>query len=165
MTDQITIRWHRAGERCIQWTVTDQYGDENIYHCNGYAAFHGPASGAHYLARQVSGWASSPWHAEDREVSKRLRREYRARSVRKGGVVQMTYVVICTPNLYGQEARPYLARDERGRGQIFDSRAEAKAFVVDCQSDPVILGHNEAGPPALRIATLAGLPRYLHNQL
>jgi hypothetical protein len=86
--DAIAIRWHRAGPRCIEWTISGpDYASpavENTYHCDGYATFYGSASGLGLCNRQAMGWANSVWAERDADVSRMLRRTYpEATSVRR----------------------------------------------------------------------------------
>ena len=83
---QITITWRRVGNRHIEYTITRfEYGCTNVEtrHCNGYATFVGPAAGRDYEVSQVHGYASSVWAATDRDVSRLLRRAFKAGSVRR----------------------------------------------------------------------------------
>jgi hypothetical protein len=91
-TDGPTIRWTRI-DGGVEWTIEGgDWLDPYTMHCNRYATFKGPASGQNWQAHQTHGWASTVWAETDAEVSRLLRREFKARSVRRSAAAISTKV-------------------------------------------------------------------------
>ena len=79
--------------------------------------------------------------------------------------MKKTYVIRATRHFYGKNPVRNLVTGDSCNPLIFRTACDARAYIVEAESEVYHTAHNEFGRPEYKVIASDNLPNYLANQL